>query len=113
MGELNREEDLLPHHTRGRVIEHANLRTIPLCDPHHIRYKKTGLHYNETRWCERWASIVPDPGTISDPQDRIVRYLHELRAASMAEYIRIHEYRGPLETCINPISGEIYEVLAA
>ena len=46
----------LPHHIDGKTKPEAHFKTIPLCDEHHSRYKKTGLHYNLTRWEERHGS---------------------------------------------------------
>ena len=43
-------EYTLIHHTDGKTKPNAHLKTLPLCDPHHSPYHKTGLHNNLTRW---------------------------------------------------------------
>lgn len=63
LGIENRAEDVGIHHTEGKTKPDAHFKVIPLCDGHHSRYKKTGLHYNETRWEEKWGvqeAIVAD-----------------------------------------------------
>jgi hypothetical protein len=107
----NRAEDILPHHIAGKVIEHAHLLTIPLCDGHHSRYKTTGFHYNETAWCEKWCyheDMTEFHLGLKDPQERVVAYLHDLRAANFQKKI----WLGPKGQCLNPVTGELYEVAA-
>lgn len=43
----------LPHHIEGKTKEGAHFLTIPLCDGHHSRYKKTGFHYFPVDWEDR------------------------------------------------------------
>ena len=38
------------HHIDGKTKPNAHFKVLPLCDHHHSRYHKTGLHYNMTRW---------------------------------------------------------------
>ncbi len=40
------------HHIEGKTKPNAHFKVLPLCDAHHSRYHKTGLHYNMTRWQE-------------------------------------------------------------
>jgi hypothetical protein len=40
----------LIHHIDGKTKPKAHFKVLPLCDNHHSRYQKTGLHYNLTRW---------------------------------------------------------------
>lgn len=55
MGIENREEDILIHHVEGKTKLGAHFKVIPLCDPHHSRYNKEGLHYNLTEWESKWG----------------------------------------------------------
>lgn len=55
MGIENRPEDVGIHHIDGKTKPGAHFRVIPLCDGHHSRYKKTGLHYNPTSWEAQWG----------------------------------------------------------
>ena len=54
MGIAPYPDGTLVHHTDGKTKPGAHFRVIPLCDNHHSRYKKTGLHYNLRAWEERW-----------------------------------------------------------
>jgi len=38
------------HHTDGKTKPNAHFKVLPLCDLHHSRYHKTGLHNNLNRW---------------------------------------------------------------
>ena len=38
------------HHIDGKTKPNAHFKVLPLCDGHHSRYKKTGLHYNLYQW---------------------------------------------------------------
>jgi len=40
------------HHIDGKTKAGAHFKVLPLCDNHHSRYQKTGLHYNPTEWQE-------------------------------------------------------------
>ena len=44
------EDITLIHHIEGKTKPDAHFKVLPLCDPHHSRYFKTGLHYNKTAW---------------------------------------------------------------
>ena len=46
----------LPHHIDGKTKAYAHYQTIPLCDRHHSRYHRTGLHYNLSEWEKRNGS---------------------------------------------------------
>jgi hypothetical protein len=37
----------LIHHIDGKTKPKAHFKVLPLCDNHHSRYQKTGLHYND------------------------------------------------------------------
>lgn len=50
MGIETPPEYTLIHHTDGKTKPNAHYKVLPLCDHHHSRYHKTGLHYNLTRW---------------------------------------------------------------
>ena len=50
MGHETPPEYTLIHHIDGKTKRNAHFKTLGLCDPHHTRYKKTGLHNNLTRW---------------------------------------------------------------
>ena len=38
------------HHVDGKTKPDAHLKVLGLCDAHHSRYARTGLHYNKTLW---------------------------------------------------------------
>ena len=40
----------LIHHIDGKTKPNAHFKVLPLCDPHHSRYTRTGLHYNRVEW---------------------------------------------------------------
>jgi len=44
------------HHTEGKIKPNAHFKVIGLCDRHHSRYHKTGLHYNLTAWESMWGT---------------------------------------------------------
>ncbi len=63
LGIENRPEDVGIHHVIGKTKPDAHFHVIGLCDGHHSRYKKTGLHYNPTEWEAEWGvqeAIVAD-----------------------------------------------------
>ena len=44
------------HHATGKTKKNAHFNVIGLCDRHHSRYHKTGLHYNLTAWESEWGT---------------------------------------------------------
>lgn len=52
MGIETPEDYTCIHHVDGKTKPGAHKKVLGLCDHHHSRYHKTGLHYNLTRWEE-------------------------------------------------------------
>ena len=50
MGIETPEQFTCIHHIDGKTKPDAHFKVLPLCDHHHSRYHKTGLHNNMTRW---------------------------------------------------------------
>jgi len=50
MGYNTPPEYTLIHHCEGKTKPDAHFKVLPLCDRHHSRYYKTGLHYNKRQW---------------------------------------------------------------
>ena len=71
LGIDNRLEDVGIHHINGKTKPDAHYQVIGLCDGHHSRYKRTGLHYNQARWEEEWGNHESIVAALRDEHENL------------------------------------------